>query len=809
MTDIASLQIRVQSLEAEVADRRLGNLARSGQRAERATDGLTSSFKRFIGPAAAGAAAVAGLLKVTNVTRQFEVLNAQLLTATGSAEGAASAFEAIQDFASSTPYDLQQVTESFTKLVNYGLTPSERALTSYGDTASAMGKSLDQLIEAVADAATGEFERLKEFGIKASKQGDQVKFTFRGITETVKFEAGAIEEYLTQLGENNFAGAMANRMDTLDGALSNLGDEWEKLWLNISNLGVGELIEDNVRLAIDVLGELNDIMASGQLEANLAAFASKFSGYWHDMESVAMDVVEMITSMVDFATDRWGEEINWFVDEAIKAIKYLPENFRALVQLMVTELTSFAFAGGVKAAAFVDSVILEIERLYEKSKVYGSAIGEVLDPSNWFDGKSIDIGDALAQVDAQFDSQQSALEKRTEQSIERHRRARLDSIQAILAEREASLKSTRDQFDAAEELRKKYDEARAARRASGEDRLAGFKIGGSSDENEPSEAQAKASAKAAKEAEKAAERREEMMRNEFEQTLESLKSEEQAIADSYNKRLAIIKANTEAGSEFQQKLIDKLNEKFEVDVLGDLGKPDSYQEQIDQLNEFFENRRQLIMENVQLTEEQRTALEAELTTQRNAQLQQLEGARTSAILSTGQQVFDGLAGMAEVAAGKQSTIYQAMFAASKAFAIADAIVKIQTGIASAAALPFPANLPAMATVAAATSSIVSTISSTQYAGAYDEGGHIPSGKIGLVGEIGPELIRGPANVTSRKETAKILDQLNNNESKDRASVTQNVNNTFVINERQDMRTQKQISMEAARAQRRAQARFGS
>ena len=48
---------------------------------------------------------------------------------------------------------------------------------AYGDTASAMGKSLDDMVEAVADAATGEFERLKEFGIRASKNGDRVSFT--------------------------------------------------------------------------------------------------------------------------------------------------------------------------------------------------------------------------------------------------------------------------------------------------------------------------------------------------------------------------------------------------------------------------------------------------------------------------------------------------------------------------------------------------------------------------------------------------------------------------------------------------------
>ena len=69
--------------------------------------------------------------------------------------------------AQTTPYSLQQAVDGFTKLVNLGLTPSEAALQSYGDTSAALGKDLSQMIEAVADAATGEFERLKEFGIKA------------------------------------------------------------------------------------------------------------------------------------------------------------------------------------------------------------------------------------------------------------------------------------------------------------------------------------------------------------------------------------------------------------------------------------------------------------------------------------------------------------------------------------------------------------------------------------------------------------------------------------------------------------------
>lgn len=59
--------------------------------------------------------------------------------------------------------------------------------------------------------------------------------------------------------------------------------------------------------------------------------------------------------------------------------------------------------------------------------------------------------------------------------------------------------------------------------------------------------------------------------------------------------------------------------------------------------------------------------------------------------------------------GKQSKAYRVMFAIEKGFAIARSIMAIQTGIAQASSLPFPANLPAMASVVASTASIISNI----------------------------------------------------------------------------------------------------
>lgn len=87
----------------------------------------------------------------------------------------------------------------------------------------------------------------------------------------------------------------------------------------------------------------------------------------------------------------------------------------------------------------------------------------------------------------------------------------------------------------------------------------------------------------------------------------------------------------------------------------------------------------------------------------------IDRARHTTALTAAQQTSESLLTIAEASVGKQSAVYKALFVASKAFAIAEAVIKIQQGIANALSLPFPANLAAVAGVAAAAASIVSNI----------------------------------------------------------------------------------------------------
>lgn len=124
--------------------------------------------------------------------------------------------------------------------------------------------------------------------------------------------------------------------------------------------------------------------------------------------------------------------------------------------------------------------------------------------------------------------------------------------------------------------------------------------------------------------------------------------------------------------------------------------------------------------------------EARMTSirQRAADANQVIEAQKNTIISAAtQSLFDSTAEIMRTGFGEQSAIYKVAFAASKAFAIADSMVKIQQAIASGAvSAPYPANIIAMASIAAQTASIVSNIQAVSGVG-FASGGYTgPGGK---------------------------------------------------------------------------------
>lgn len=333
MSDVASLVIRVTTNGVDGATADLGKLGQAALKAGAAIGGLETARRVFESLVAS--------------QRNFDKLNSGLITMTGSAENAAKAFQVLQQFAKETPYGLNQAVEGFTKLVALGLEPSKEALISYGNTAAAMGKDLNQMIEAVADAATGEFERLKEFGIKASQQGDNVSFTFRGVTTTVKKNSEEIQKYLLNIGNTDFAGAMDVRAKTLDGILSSLADTFDGLVLNIAQSGFGDAVAEQASAAEDAIQSLSDSIGSGEVAGNLQDWTTLFNDSFKFISDGLNDLA--------FDTDNKSKDMSGSLLEIPNAVRnWLPEIQKAAkdlyVEFQVIDMQARALAASIRAA---------------------------------------------------------------------------------------------------------------------------------------------------------------------------------------------------------------------------------------------------------------------------------------------------------------------------------------------------------------------------------------------------------------------------------------------------------------------------
>lgn len=204
----------------------MNNLGAGTNRTGRILTGL-KALMPALGIAAVGAALKSVITSIIQVRSEFERYAAVLKNTLGSAQAARMEMAMLKQFAASTPFELNQLTGAFVKLVNQGFKPNREEMRKLGDLASSTGKDFDMLAEAIIDAQVGEFERLKEFGIRAEKHGDQVKFTFKGISTEVDFTAQSIQKYMLSLGDmEGVSGAMEEIMGTLGGRISNLKDTW-------------------------------------------------------------------------------------------------------------------------------------------------------------------------------------------------------------------------------------------------------------------------------------------------------------------------------------------------------------------------------------------------------------------------------------------------------------------------------------------------------------------------------------------------------------------------------------------------------
>lgn len=291
---------------------------------------------------------------VVETTAKFQKYDAVLTNTLGTHEQAVGTMKMLKDFAATTPFGIDELTGSFVKLANQGFQPTKNQMRQLGDLASSQGKSFDQLTEAALDATTFQFERLKEFGIKAQQSGDKVSFTFKGVTQTVGKNADEIRAYMLSLGDmKGVKGGMEAISQTLGGQISNLGDNFDMLKLKIGTLfsgsasqGIGLL---NAGLAktnefLDFIGENTE--ALGQVFAPLMGYIDPIIGAF-----------EGISTKIKSAVGE-GNLMEKFFNKIGAIMEFLSPLFSALGELIGTVISKL-FDIGVVIYEIFDSDIFK------------------------------------------------------------------------------------------------------------------------------------------------------------------------------------------------------------------------------------------------------------------------------------------------------------------------------------------------------------------------------------------------------------------------------------------------------------------
>lgn len=326
MKDYASSQIKNVASSVGVASRKakdfvkdLGGIERESSR----VSGGLGKLKSALVGVFAFAAVQSFVGKVVEARAEFEKFDAVLTNTFQSKEIGSGALAMLTEFAAKTPYQLNELTGGFIKLVNRGIYPTVDEMTKMGDLASSQGKSFDQLVEAIMDAQTGEFERMKEFGIKASKNGDMVKLSFKGVTKEVANNEQAIKDAIIAYGAmDGVAGSMEVVSKTLGGQLSNLEDQWWGFLVAVGGYG-GGIFGEALGGAADILQILQD---------NLPYIAHWFDLLWQIVSPLGDAIKTFITQtlgissasdvMQGFANVMTGVllVVNWLVTGALSPL---------------------------------------------------------------------------------------------------------------------------------------------------------------------------------------------------------------------------------------------------------------------------------------------------------------------------------------------------------------------------------------------------------------------------------------------------------------------------------------------------------
>lgn len=665
-------------------------------------------------------------------SRVYEDMSARLTPLVGDLETAQKTFWSLNGLEDETATATDKLAKAFVDLGNNGLTNSNEQLKTYATIAHGTGRDINTLTDAVIAFSQGSTKALRQFGITAKDNGDTISLTYKGLTTEIEKNSKALDSYLSDLAKNNFDGVLETKLNTVSAATGRLDNAWGTFCTRLmqSNGGFGELIimgNDFLANTLNGISEWLDDPTVIEWFHNLAKTVREtFEGIrtaWESVKDFFSDTLELIGVEMKDGTGNW---------------KLFFSNFFQFAQIGLLQLSQ------------------KVGELWDNTVGYLNAVGEGI-------GSALSGGEFSRGLDAA-----RAQTKREAEETAKIYKATIAGIEKEITESQNRIAAERQRL--AEKYQNKSigegtqsDEGLwiGANKDSGKGKAGGGGGGGSS--------------KALEAKDTWTPYYEQILELDIRSKgdLEQLKWEHARKLSEFN---AVIAENariseTEKNNalliiqqDYQRQRAEI--EKSSMDFINSLNPEDeeivrlqeSYGRKIEMLEQYHNDK--LISEENYL--QAHTALMEKYTTDSTAAKQKKQSEDLKKMMEPYEKMADATISISDAfydltdSMDESSGSYKALFAVQKSFAIASATmdaVKAWIGaLNDPTAVTWPHKLANYASAIATTTAAISQLTSVSM---HDKGGFIKPGELGIVGEYGPELIEGPASVTSRRKTADL------------------------------------------------------
>lgn len=262
-------------------------ISASAKTLNKSLSGVVNASKKIaLVGAVAGGATILGGKAMLDQAASMEQYRNTLNVVMKDQKKAAEIFRWAVDFANRTPFETDEIIDATVKLQSYGL-EAQKIMPFVGDMAAAMGKSIDQAVEAIADAQTGELERLKEFGITKAQIIEHANQVLAGI-EVVNNKGQitnqkAFNLALLSLMKQRFEGGMKTQAKTYRGLMSTITGIWKSGLAEMAGIApTGEIVKgsffDIIKTKVESLASmLTKMQADGtfqKIQVRIADFTS-------------------------------------------------------------------------------------------------------------------------------------------------------------------------------------------------------------------------------------------------------------------------------------------------------------------------------------------------------------------------------------------------------------------------------------------------------------------------------------------------------------------------------------------------------